>query len=410
MILFLPAPLAVAQQYIGAGGCSSSNCHGGTRALPEKESRILGNEYSIWFVKDKHANAYKVLGNERSKRMADILNIGSAQTAEKCTACHAVGSPARSISDGVACEACHGPAEKWLGPHTQPNSHAASVAAGMVDERDLRIRANNCLGCHIGNREQNKIVDHEMIAAGHPDLVFELDTFGAAQPMHYRDPKPGPGDTLPHARAWAVGQATALAYGMRQLAADAASKWPEFADMECYQCHHDLRADSWRIQRGYAGRKPGSLQVNLSRFETFRKLVAQVAPGQAGPLDNSLAQVTALVSKNLGDAAAIAQAARAAERQADELAVRFSKQDFDAATARAIVRALSADAARIAGAGVNAAEQATMSLDALLAAITGSQGPYQAAIAKLYDYLEHPSTYQPGEFAGQFRKVAAMAE
>jgi len=120
--------------------------------------------------------------------------------------------------------------------------------------------------------------------------------------------------------------------------------------------------------------------------------------------------VTALVSKNLGDGAAIAQAARAAERQADELAVRFSKQDFDAATARAIVKALSADVGRIAGAGINAAEQATMSLDALLAAITGSQGPYQAAIAKLYDYLEHPSTYQPGEFAGQFRKVAAMAE
>jgi hypothetical protein len=51
-----------------------------------------------------------------------------------------------------------------------------------------------------------------------------------------------------------------------------------------------------------------------------------------------------------------------------------------------------------------------MSLDALLAAIAGNQPAYQAAIGKLYDYLEHPSTYQPAEFAGQFRKVAAMAE
>jgi hypothetical protein len=280
----------------------------------------------------------------------------------------------------------------------------------MVDELDLNIRANNCLGCHAGNREQNKIVDHEMIAAGHPDLVFELDTFSAAQPMHYRDPKPAPGNSLPHVRAWAVGQAKALAQGMRLLASDAASKWPEFSDMECYQCHHDLRTDSWRIQRGYAGRKPGSLQVNVSRFETFRKLVAQVAPGQAGALDESLSQIAALVSKSLADGPAIAQAARGAERQADELASRFARQDFDAAAARAIVRGLSSDAARIANAGVNSAEQATMSLDALLAAIAGNQPAYQAAIGKLYDYLEHPSTYQPAEFAGQFRKVAAMAE
>ncbi len=400
--------LAVAQTNHYTGGCASSNCHGGTSALAEKDSRILGNEYSIWFARDKHSKAYSVLDNDRSKRIAEILNLGNPQKAQKCLVCHAAGSPSNSLSDGVACEACHGPAEKWLGPHTQPNSHATSVQNGMVDEGDLRIRTGNCMSCHLGSKE--RVVDHEMIAAGHPDLVFELDTFGAAQPMHYREPKPAPGNTLPRVRVWAVGQAAALAHGMTQLASHASTSWPEFSDLECYQCHHDLRAASWRIQRGYAGRKPGSLQVNLARFEILRKLAAQSAGDRSGALEAGLAQVTSLVSTRLADGAAIAQAAASVAKQADDLADRFAKQDFNAATARALVKAISADSARIAGAGVHSAEQATMSLDALASAIAGNRPDFQKAIAKLYDYLEHPSTYQPAEFAAQFRQVAAMAE
>jgi hypothetical protein len=209
---------------------------------------------------------------------------------------------------------------------------------------------------------------------------------------------------------WAVGQASALAQGMTLLAGHATSNWPEFSDLECYQCHHDLRAASWRIQRGYAGRKPGSLQVSVARFEILRKLAAQSAGDRSSALESGLAQVTSLVATRLADGAAIALAAANVAKQADDLAERFAKQDFDAASARALVKAISADSARIAGAGVHSAEQATMSLDALASAIAGNRPDFQKAIAKLYDYLEHPSTYQPAEFAAQFRQVAAMAE
>ena len=36
----------------------------------------------------------------------------------------------------------------------------------MYDTRDVTKRAEKCLTCHLGNDE--KSVDHEMIAAGHP--------------------------------------------------------------------------------------------------------------------------------------------------------------------------------------------------------------------------------------------------
>jgi hypothetical protein len=48
---------------------------------------------------------------------------------------------------------------------------------------------------------------------------------------------------------------------------------------------------------------------------------------------------------------------------------------------------------------VNAAEQATMTLDAL--------GTNSDATAPLYDYLEHPSLYRPSEFVTLFQKAAA---
>ena len=79
-------------------------------------------------------------------------------------------------------------------------------------------------------------------------------------------------------------------------------------------------------------------------------------------------------------------AAKTIEHIADTLAARVQKQDIDAA---AVLRAVAANIQRIADGGVNAAEQATMTLDAL--------GTKPDATAPLYDYLEHPSLYRPAD-------------
>jgi hypothetical protein len=375
---------AHAQTFVGAGGCASSNCHGGTTTLPEQQSRILGNEYATWAVSDKHSIAYKKLLEPRGRRMAEILGIADATRDKRCAACHVAGSPEKSLSDGVACEACHGPAVDWLGPHTQPNSHAESVRRGMADTKDLTVRAKTCVACHVGAGAQ--VVDHEMIAAGHPDLAFELETFTAAEPAHHRK-------STPTVRAWAVGQSVALAEGARLLAQHAEKGWPEFSDFEFYQCHHDLRLDSWRIARGYSNRKPGALQPNLARFSVLRAVVPS--------LDAPMTRLDSLVASKLADGAAIAQAARTVAQAADTLTAQYRTEEFDTARAREFIRAINAAIPRIADAGVNAAEQATMSLDALCL------GAHKPAIAELYTYLEHPSSYKPAEFAALFRKAAA---
>ncbi len=55
----------------------------------------------------------------------------------------------------------------------------------MYDDRDLISRSQKCLTCHLGTSE--KFVDHQMIAAGHPDLYFELASFSAVMPKHWQE-------------------------------------------------------------------------------------------------------------------------------------------------------------------------------------------------------------------------------
>jgi hypothetical protein len=72
------------------------------------------------------------------------------------------------------------------------------VTAGMRELRSLYGRANACVACH-----QN--VDSDILKAGHPTLVFELDSQSVNQPKHWRDENPVVGP-----RSWLVGQAVAL--------------------------------------------------------------------------------------------------------------------------------------------------------------------------------------------------------
>lgn len=68
----------------------------------------------------------------------------------------------------------------------------------MHDLRNLYVRANACVACH-----QN--VEPDLLAAGHPELRFELDSQSEAEPRHWRDDDPWIG---PH--SWLTGQAVAL--------------------------------------------------------------------------------------------------------------------------------------------------------------------------------------------------------
>ena len=64
-----PQPQSI---HLRVATCSGSTGHGS--AEPWKGSHVQQNEDIIWTKKDKHAQAYSVLSNERSKR--SVANLG----------------------------------------------------------------------------------------------------------------------------------------------------------------------------------------------------------------------------------------------------------------------------------------------------------------------------------------------
>ena len=186
-------------RFVGAIGCRSSSCHGGAG---EKRS-----QYITWSQKDFHTRAYAILLDARSARIGEAVGISQPQSSARCTVCH---SPFQSVAqsrlastarpdEGVSCESCHGAAEPWLRGHTRTDwTYATRVSAGMHDLRNLYVRANSCVACH-----QN--VDADILKAGHPELVFELDSQSVNEPKHWREDDPAIGP-----RSWLTGQAVAL--------------------------------------------------------------------------------------------------------------------------------------------------------------------------------------------------------
>jgi hypothetical protein len=190
---------SVKPKFTGAPSCASTSCHGGGTGR---------NESVVYERKDRHAVAEGILGKGTSLRIAEALGIGADPgKSAQCNVCHAPmqGVPTEwlmkdALADkGVSCEACHGPAEKWLRFHTRPDVNFAQIVAeGMRDLNSIYGRANTCVACHLN-------LDEKIRVAGHPELYFELDGQTANEPPHYKDARPALGP-----RQWLTGQAAAL--------------------------------------------------------------------------------------------------------------------------------------------------------------------------------------------------------
>jgi hypothetical protein len=420
------------QKYIGPGSCAATSCHGSVK--PVAGSRILQNEYSTWILQDKHSRAYQALTGDIGQRMGRILKLNaSAEQSPKCLACHALNTPPElrgrpfEISEGVSCESCHGPASAWLGAHTTRDwPHEKSVALGMHDTRNVLHRTALCLECHLGTKE--KFVDHEMIAAGHPDLYFELDSFSAVMPRHWKVPRESaPGKPVEDAawagvRDWATGQAVQLRANMERLTwrakgerADGKNPWPEYAELSCFACHHSLgpAKDSWRQQHGYNGRRPGDPAWNASRYVVFRLFAQQTDAGAAEKLATQLAAVSAEMSKLNPDRSAVASSAQAAAPIAQRIAERLATMPYDQAATLRMLHSIADDAESIALADERAAEQAAMACDSLYIAYSKNNKPandaeIRAAINALFQQLENPSAYNADQFAAALRRLRSL--
>jgi hypothetical protein len=298
----------------------------------------------------------------------------------------------------------------------------------MYDTRDVIHRTEKCLECHLGTK--NKFVDHEMIAAGHPDLYFELDSFSAVMPRHWKSPRESePGKPVEDAawvgvREWSAGQAVQLRVGMERLTWRAKNErfdkrdiWPEYSELSCFACHHALgpAKDSWRQEHGYFGRRPGDPAWNSSRYAVFRLLAKQIDSANAQELDRQLLVVSSEMSKLNPDRTAVATAASAAAPLAQRIATRLAAMQYDQAVTLRMLQRIPDDAENIALADERAAEQAVMAMDSLYIAYSKDAKPANAAevrvaINGLFQQLENPSTYNADQFASALRRIRTLLQ
>jgi len=298
-------------QYVGPRTCSSSNCHG--KAEPDTRYAVTQDEFTVWDNRDAngkytdaHRRAQIILATQASAKIASNLKLKKpAYEAEECLTCHALTVPGTEQPaelqpvEGVTCEACHGPAGGWLEQHaTQGWTHEKSVQNGMYDQRNLATRVRNCLGCHLGDAHHE--VDHALIAAGHPELLFELDNFSERPEMAHWEPAKVLGELdgrpVTHGvRAWAVAQVEALRYALEQLKRRVGSGgWIEFAELTCEGCHHPLQEKQWSAD-AYAYQE-GFPAWNPARWVVLRILVKNVAPEALTNLERAVDDVRRAVS------------------------------------------------------------------------------------------------------------------
>jgi hypothetical protein len=320
--------------YVGSLSCAAAGCHNGNDLR-----RAAGSEFGVWSSRDPHARAFAALDGELPRRMMKE----SRRDKDYCLACHSFPAspevpapPADVLADGVSCEACHGPAGAWLHTHYSEEwrGRAAEEAErqGFFPTRDLARRTHMCAGCHIGRPGAE--VGHDLIAAGHPRLAFEYTAYHDLLPRHWdRERLPRAGGKKDEgeygrdflARAWEIGQ-VAAARQDEDLIASRKSPTGDFADSDCFACHHDLREPSWRRERPAVG-KPGLLPL---RSDWYTAAVGILA---GGGLDPALKPATK--TKGWADAlqAAAVEAARQRETVKPEavraLVLRLTDRDAD---------------------------------------------------------------------------------
>jgi hypothetical protein len=411
----------------GVASCGGSTCHG--RLTPTGKD-VRQNELITWqdttSAAGDHSRAWQVLRGARAQGITERLGLGPAQNAQACLGCHSEPAPEsmRSkvfhVADGVGCEACHGASSAWLGTHYAVDAtHASNIALGMTALDDPKIRASVCLDCHFGSNKEGQFVTHKMMAAGHPQVSFELDLYSALQ-RHYNFY----GDVANNRKVlssgikfWAVGQAMAVEraltlYGDSDHNHEGA--FPEFYFFDCQSCHRRFSSEPGAQLTAEANPArpvpPGTPPFDDENMIMLSAAAHVVAPDTAARFDAAAKSFHTAMAQDPGSAKTAAAGLAGAAR---DLANSFASHAFTRADTFAILdNVLSGAAARYTD--YTGGAQAVMAADTLLNSMVATGAVSRAGadgvrpeINRLYAAVHDSNNWHPAEFRGAIQNVAA---
>ena len=400
---------------MGVSTCASSVCHGAVTA--SKTYDVLLNEYVTWSHSDKHSKAFAALRTTKGREIAARLGIADPALARECLDCHTDNVPQQqraekfSLADGVGCESCHGGAERWLATHASTQaSYRDDLSRGMFPTADLQARTQLCLSCHYGNAQ--KFATHRMMAAGHPRLSFELETFLALQPPHYsidegyRKRKPAYGAT----QIWAYGQLAAAAAEMDTLQGarlNNGAAFPELALFNCYGCHmSSMRRNDWSHRILQTGAQPGTVPISDGHLVMAWIIVRVLEPQQAPEL---LRLSRALLGASSGDRAQIVERSRDVSTMLKGLRQAAASTSWTRAQERELLTTLVSVGAGGEFRDYVGAEQAVMGIDGLLIHL-GAAKEFRQRIDELYALTQNDEAFVSERFVASLRQLREQLE
>ncbi len=411
----------------GVASCAGSTCHGraeGNGAVVRQDEIATWQEPSS--SSGAHSRAYAVLGGRRGQQIAASLGLGDAQRAPACLGCHSTNAPTGqrgakfTVTDGVGCESCHGPAGgTWLAEHyALPATHASNIAAGLTPLDNARARANVCLDCHYGSDKPGQFVTHAMMAAGHPRVSFELDLFSALQQHHnidadYTRRKGSPNSV----RFWAVGQAEAVRrstslFAQPKFAMQGA--FPQFYFLDCHSCHRTISDGPNRkltFETNPARPIPfGNPPFNDENIIMLQAVAGALAPGEASAFQSAARDFHKAMGAGPAEARSAAQALSA---RAGALAEALSGRAYGDADAFKVIAIIAGEATAPRFTDYAGSVQAVMAIDTLLNALVkegrvtqGAAAGIRGDIARAYKAVEEPNAYRPADFRAALKSAA----
>jgi len=149
LLLWPGSGFAALPKYMGVARCQT--CH----EVPP--SVVFGR-----WAESSHAKAYKTLGTDKAKTLAQPLGVKDPQNSPACLVCHTTAygekpwrySPSFTLGEGVGCEACHGGGQKYarfevMSKVAMLRQRKPEQGAKFAAEFGLHYRGREgCASCH----------------------------------------------------------------------------------------------------------------------------------------------------------------------------------------------------------------------------------------------------------------------
>jgi hypothetical protein len=250
------------------------------------------------------------------------------------------------------------------------------------------------------------------MAAGHPRLSFELDTFQAIEPAHYRVDadyerrKPSYSRT----QTWAYGQLAAASAELMALQGpriDNTATFPELALFNCYACHmSSMRRYDWSHRLLTLSVEPGGVPINDGHLRMAWIIARRLDPASA-PTVLKLSQ--ALLASGPGGRSQIVARSRDLSALVGKLRDRAATYAWSRTDQQQLLNMLVSLGVEGEFHDYIGAEQAVMAIDGLLIDL-GMSSEHRGRLDGLYRLVRNDEGYAPESLITALRELQSALD